>query len=31
LARRAPVITFGAPEYCLLDDMFHFARQFYLR
>ncbi|WP_313440758.1 DUF1868 domain-containing protein [Novosphingobium sp.] len=31
LAHRAPVITFGAPEYCLLDDMFHFARQFYLR
>lgn len=30
ILRRAPVITFGAPEYCLLDDMFHFARQFYL-
>ncbi len=27
---RAPVITLNAPEYCLLDDMFHFARQFYL-
>jgi hypothetical protein len=30
IARRAPVIELGAPEYCLLDDMFHFARQFYL-
>ena len=27
---RVPIITLGAPEYCLLDDMFHFARQFYL-
>ena len=30
VARRAPVITLGAPEYCTLDDMFHFARRFYL-
>jgi hypothetical protein len=30
IAKRAPVISLGAPEYCLLDDMFHFARQFYL-
>ncbi len=27
---RAPVITLGAPEYCLLADMFAFKRQFYL-
>jgi hypothetical protein len=27
---KAPIVTFGAPEYCTLDDMFHFARQFYL-
>jgi len=26
----APVITLGAPEYCLLEDMFAFKRQFYL-
>lgn len=30
ITRRVPVITLGAPEYCLLDDMFHFSRQFYL-
>lgn len=30
VAARAPVIALGAPEYCLLGDMFHFARQFYL-
>ncbi len=30
LNHRAPVITLGAPEYCLLDDMFAFRRQFYL-
>ncbi|WP_343611035.1 DUF1868 domain-containing protein [Novosphingobium sp.] len=27
---RAPVITLGPPEYCLLEDMFAFKRQFYL-
>ncbi|WP_206244716.1 DUF1868 domain-containing protein [Novosphingobium terrae] len=27
---RAPVITLGPPEYCLLADMFAFKRQFYL-
>ena len=26
----APVITLGAPEYCLFEDMFAFQRQFYL-
>lgn len=31
LAQKAPVITLGAPEYCLLKDMFAFNRQFYLR
>jgi hypothetical protein len=30
LAQRCPIITFGAPEYCLLKDMFAFERQFYL-
>lgn len=30
LARAAPVIELGAPEYCLFDDMFAFHRQFYL-
>lgn len=27
---RAPVVTLGAPEYCTLEDMFAFDRQFYL-
>ncbi|WP_221227192.1 DUF1868 domain-containing protein [Novosphingobium sediminicola] len=31
LARKVPVIALGAPEYCLLADMFAFKRQFYLR
>lgn len=30
IAERAPIITLGAPEYCLLEDMFAFKRQFYL-
>ncbi|OYY79032.1 MAG: hypothetical protein B7Y43_03950 [Sphingomonas sp. 28-62-20] len=30
LAMQAPVITLGDPEYCTLDDMFAFKRQFYL-
>lgn len=30
LARRCPIITLGAPEYCFLKDMFAFERQFYL-
>ncbi|PTS89572.1 DUF1868 domain-containing protein, partial [Sphingomonas sp. HMWF008] len=30
VARRAPVIRLGNPEYCLLEDMFAFKRQFYL-
>ncbi|MBC0855305.1 DUF1868 domain-containing protein [Pantoea stewartii] len=30
IAQRAPVITLGNPEYCLLNDMFAFKRQFYL-
>lgn len=30
LAGKAPVLTFGNPEYCLLNDMFAFKRQFYL-
>ena len=28
---KVPVIALGAPEYCTLDDMFHFSRQFYLK
>jgi hypothetical protein len=28
--RQCPEIPFGAPEYCLLDDMYAFHRQFYL-
>lgn len=28
--RQIPPITLGAPEYCLLSDMFAFKRQFYL-
>ena len=31
LAEKVPMITLGAAEYCLLDDMFRFKRQFYLR
>jgi hypothetical protein len=31
LAEKVPVITLGAPEFCLLKDMFAFKRQFYLR
>lgn len=30
VVNRAPVITLGAPEYCVLKDMFAFKRQFYL-
>lgn len=30
VTRRVPVITLGAPEYCVLADMFAFKRQFYL-
>ncbi|MDF0490168.1 DUF1868 domain-containing protein [Sphingomonas sp. H39-1-10] len=30
LAQRVPVITLGAPEYCVLRDMFAFKRQFFL-
>lgn len=29
--RRCPVIEFGAPEYCILPDMFAFKRQFFLK
>lgn len=28
IARRCPVIEFGQPEYCSLEDMFHFRRIF---
>lgn len=31
IAARAPVIELGAPEFCLLADMFAFKRQFYLK
>lgn len=31
LAKKAPVITLGNPEFCLLKDMFAFERQFFLR
>ena len=30
VARTCPEIQLGAPEYCLLDDMYAFHRQFYL-
>jgi len=30
LAKRFPVIEFGQPEYCTLEDMFAFRRQFYI-
>ncbi|MDJ0088067.1 DUF1868 domain-containing protein [Pantoea allii] len=30
IAQRVPVITLGNPEYCLMNDMFAFRRQFYL-
>lgn len=30
LAKACPVIALGAPEYCLLEDMFAFKRQFYV-
>lgn len=30
VAQRVPTIRLGAPEFCLLDDMFAFKRQFYL-
>ncbi len=30
LAERVPIITLGAPEYCVLHDMFAFKRQFFL-
>lgn len=30
LARRCPIIELGQPEYCSLDDMFHFKRLFYI-
>lgn len=28
IARRCPVIQFGQPEFCSLEDMFHFRRMF---
>jgi hypothetical protein len=31
LIRTAPIIEFGAPEYCILKDMFAFQRQFFLQ
>jgi hypothetical protein len=31
VATACPVIELGAPEYCVLKDMFAFERQFYLR
>lgn len=31
VAEACPVIKLGAPEYCVLKDMFAFERQFYLR
>lgn len=31
LSQKVPIITLGAPEFCLLKDMFAFKRQFYLR
>jgi hypothetical protein len=31
IARKSPEIILGAPEFCLLDDMFAFHRQFYLQ
>lgn len=31
LARRAPIIEIGAPEYCVFEDMFAFQRRFTLR
>ncbi len=31
LVRKVPIITLGPPEYCVLEDMFAFKRQFYLR
>jgi hypothetical protein len=30
LKRRAPIIEFGAPEYCTLNDMYAFRRRFFL-
>ena len=30
VSERSPVITLGQPEFCILDDMFAFHRQFYL-
>jgi hypothetical protein len=30
VAKRCPVIEFGQPEYCSLEDMFHFKRLFYI-
>lgn len=30
LAKRFPVVEIGQPEYCLMDDMFAFHRQFYI-
>lgn len=30
IAAQSPIIVFGAPEYCLLQDMYAFRRQFYL-
>lgn len=30
LARRCPVIELGQPEYCSLEDMFHFKRLLYI-
>ncbi len=30
VAKRCPVIEFGQPEYCSLEDMFHFKRLFFV-
>jgi hypothetical protein len=30
LEQRAPIFSLGAPEYCTLEDMFAFKRQFFL-
>ena len=30
IATRSPEVVLGAPEYCILDDMFAFNRQFFL-
>ncbi|MBC2663885.1 hypothetical protein H7F50_19460 [Novosphingobium flavum] len=30
LARRCPIIELGQPEYCSLEDMFHFKRLLFI-